>query len=650
VNLTPTRQRLAFGLIVSAVLLLGWFLYQPAMSSVFLLDDRSNLGGLEKVSDTATALQFAFSGAAGPLGRPLALATFLPQAAAWDEGAAPFLRVNVLIHLLNGLLAGLFFLQLSRARRIDRPDADWIAITAMALWLFLPLLASSSLMVIQRMTTLAATFMLCGLNAYLFARARIDVRPNIALSAMSGALLLATALAVLSKENGALLPTLVLVLEVTLLTPPACLGPRHWRVWSMVFLAVPTIVVALFLLSRIPWTDVAVLKKNMTAAQRLMTEARILWEYAGAAFFARPSAFGPFHDAHPVARSILDPLTLLAVVSWPAGAAAAMIWRRRYPLAAFAVLWFLGGHLLESTTIGLELYFEHRNYVPLIGPAYALCSFAFAVTGDYRRIARIVLPAYIAVNAAILFSVTSLWGNPLNASGYWRWHEPDSVRAAAHLAARQMTEIGAPVGIVTLQEFTSQHPEHAYLRLHELTTLCRISPDRDHHRIVDDLEARLPDTVFSYGVMTMLDALLTVVSEAPCAGVDSETGRRLAMAIQRNPRYANDPVYMDFHQRLLAQIDWNSGDRAGAYRHLNEALSTRPSNKLTSMIVSMLSVDGRYDDARRRIDDAERELPLNPLRRIATAIELQQLRRSVDALERQALAGRAAPAPQPALD
>ena len=39
-------------------------------------------------------------------------------------------------------------------------------------------------------------------------------------------------------------------------------------------------------------------------------------------------------------------------------------WRRKYPLLALPVLFFFAGHLLESTVIGLELYFEHRNYLP----------------------------------------------------------------------------------------------------------------------------------------------------------------------------------------------------------------------------------------------------------------------------------------------
>ena len=34
---------------------------------------------------------------------------------------------------------------------------------------------------------------------------------------------------------------------------------------------------------------------------------------------------------------------------------------------AFGIAFFLGGHLLESTVLPLELYYEHRNYLPSFG-------------------------------------------------------------------------------------------------------------------------------------------------------------------------------------------------------------------------------------------------------------------------------------------
>ncbi|MEG1806348.1 MAG: hypothetical protein RR327_08155, partial [Clostridia bacterium] len=43
-----------------------------------------------------------------------------------------------------------------------------------------------------------------------------------------------------------------------------------------------------------------------------------------------------------------------------------MLARKKYPLITLAILFFFAAHLMESTVIGLELYFEHRNYIAAI--------------------------------------------------------------------------------------------------------------------------------------------------------------------------------------------------------------------------------------------------------------------------------------------
>jgi hypothetical protein len=632
-----SRKTVVFGAAIAAVLLLGWFIYQPASNSVYLLDDRSNLSGLASVSDAESALQFVVSGIAGPVGRPLSLATFIPQAAMWEESAAPFIRVNIAIHLLNGLLACFFFLQLARAHQGENPNNRLIAIGAMALWLFLPLLASSSLMIVQRMATLTATFVLFGLNGYLYFRNRNEADSNLALIGMSVSLILGTTLAVLSKENGALLPTLVLVMEATLLKPPANISTGNWRNWRIVFLGLPTLAIAYLLLSHLPYPEDTVLRRGMTGWERLMTQAQILWEYLFNAFAARPAEYGPFHDGYPVARSIASPLTLAAVTSWLLVIAGSIYWRRKYPLIAFAVLWFLAGHLLESTALPLELYFEHRNYIPLMGPMFALSYLMLSVTGQYRNVARLGMATYVAMNAVILLSVTSLWGKPLEAAGYWKTHSPNSVRAAAHLAARQMTEIAGPVGVITLQEFVARHPEHTYLRIHELTVSCRLSSERDYSPVVSDLEEALPSIKFDNSVGNLLDNLMLAISETDCNGIDRDTGRRLAEAVASNPVYANDERYMSSHHLLMAGIAMENGDQAAGARELELARTAMRSNKIDALIVSRLAAEHRFDEARDYIDQLDHDLPMHPLRRLSTTIALKQLRRQVDALEMQAV-------------
>jgi len=79
---------------------------------------------------------------------------------------------------------------------------------------------------------------------------------------------------------------------------------------------------------------------------------------------------GFYHDDFQASAGWLTPWTTLpAVLGLLCVALAALVVRRRFPLFAFAVLFFLAGHLLESTVFPLELVFEHRNYLPSIAPS-----------------------------------------------------------------------------------------------------------------------------------------------------------------------------------------------------------------------------------------------------------------------------------------
>ena len=235
---------------LAAVLVVAWLCYRPALSGAFELDDLSNLSGLAYVQDADSALDFTLSGDAGPTGRPLALLTFALQADAWEEGASAFLNVNLLIHLLNALLLAWCLFQLASLSSVERRNALLVAAAAASVWVTMPLLASASLLVVQRMTTLSATFALLGLGGYLLARKALADNPVRGFVGMSGSLVAGTVLSALCKESGLLLPVFVLVIESTILGRPASVAKRTWRLWQSVFLALPLIAILLFLASR----------------------------------------------------------------------------------------------------------------------------------------------------------------------------------------------------------------------------------------------------------------------------------------------------------------------------------------------------------------------------------------------------------------
>ena len=92
---------------LAGLLLVAWLAYSPGLSGGFLFDDFVNLnaiGATGPVDDWPTFWRYVTSGSADPTGRPLAMLSFLLEARDWPADPHPFLRDNLILHLLNGLL------------------------------------------------------------------------------------------------------------------------------------------------------------------------------------------------------------------------------------------------------------------------------------------------------------------------------------------------------------------------------------------------------------------------------------------------------------------------------------------------------------------------------------------------------------------
>jgi len=616
------------------VLILAWFCYRPALSGDLQLDDYSNLSGLASIEDSTSAVNFVLSGVAGPSGRPLALWSFALQAEQWEQGATAFLGVNVLIHLVNALiLAGCLF-QLGLLHSIERNKVAMVAAAAASMWVIMPLLASASLLVVQRMTTLSALFVLLGLGGYLLARGKIDSSPRHALIGMGISIVVGTLLAALCKESGLLLPAYVLVLEATILTRSGAVTSRTWRLWQAVFLLLPTLAVVTYLATRVAYPDWVVAMRDYTVWQRLLTESQMLWLYLQKALLGIPSQLGVYQTPPTTSRSLFEPLAFLASISWLALAAVAIVWRRRYPLIALAVLWYLAGHVVESSVVPLEVYFEHRNYLPIVGPLYALGALLFTGRARIRRIGAVVVPIYVLLSAYFLFGLASLSGEPSMASRYWAMQYPDSVRAVTNMATHQLSEEGPIRALSTIDRFVIEQPQHSYLRIQELNLACMYLPDRDHSTVIEELERELPTVAFTFTAGTMLAQLQSTVHAGKCNGVDLETVGELADALLNNARYVIVPGYRQFHHKLMASIARQQGDYASTIDHLEQAIAYRDSVELNMMMVTSLAGAGDFGGAHAFIDEALQRQPVNPLKAVVWRGDLEKLRDYTNELER----------------
>jgi len=429
--LNKSRAILFLIFLVLALLIYG--AYSLGFSGALYFDDFRPLSGLEGVTDTASALAYVFSDSSGPLGRPLAMLSFLFNRADWPDGTEHILRFNALLHLLNGLLVACLAGAIARLVRGARQENAWLAVGASILWMVMPIQVSTSLIAVQRMAGLSAFFVFSGLLVYVQGIRIQLVRPLAGLALQVTGIGVFTLLAMFSKENGVLLPVLALVFEVTLFAGVSEAAPWR-RVRVAAFSAALGVLVAyLGYLVRNP--EAAYQSRNYSLYERLITEPGILLDYLRLSFIPDPYSFHPFHDAYPLVTRLGDSSyaqVSIAVLGVALFLACAL--RRRYPVAAFAVLWFFAAHLLESTVIGLELYFEHRNYVALFGPCLALAWSLTSAPPRFVRVAVVGFLAYIALMFAVLFQVTSLWGNRLEAAQVWAVYASPSPRASEHYA------------------------------------------------------------------------------------------------------------------------------------------------------------------------------------------------------------------------
>lgn len=420
----------------------GWLVLQPGLSGPFLLDDFDNLGALEAtVVDAQSFFEYMSTGNAGPLDRPISKISFLLNDYTWPSTPASFKYTNILLHLLIGVIFFGFFRLAFRAVS-GSTDADWVAIFAAGLWLLHPLQVSTVLYVVQRMTQLSVLFMAFGLFFHAYLRLRFVDPGHRVLMLMTANLGVFTGLAVFSKENGALLPLFVAVLEFTLFAKLKRNDRLAW--WRLICVLIPSALVVGYLLY-IPRWEGGYQYRDFTMPERLMTESVILWDYLQSIFSLQVYKLGLFHDDYPVYSSILHPHVLLALFGHGVLMVLALALRNRLPLFFFGVFWFYAGHVIESTTVPLELYFEHRNYISLAGVSLMMSGLVYLLfeklSEDVRRFYHVTLIGLIGLSGAITWSLASEWGDENRLVSIWAAEHPDSPRAQRTFA-QQIAELG----------------------------------------------------------------------------------------------------------------------------------------------------------------------------------------------------------------
>jgi hypothetical protein len=434
--------RVVVGILFIVILVCTYLAYQPGLYGAFVFDDAPNIlknGEIAVQEFNFPAIKkIVASGSSGPLGRPLSMLSF--AANYYNTGANPyyFKLTNLFIHLGNGL--GIFvlsFLLLDAYRkRFQQTLSDFhiqlVSLAIAAAWLMHPFNLTSVLYVVQRMTSLSAFFAIWGLALFTWGRTRL-------LEGKSGifpiliSLFVFTPLSVFSKETGALIPVFMLVIEISLFHLHT--GNRPSRRFLLAFFAITFVLPAIFTIGYITthpsWLLAGYRFRSFTLAERVMTEARVIWFYLHMIVLPNNIDMGLFHDDIANSKGLLTPITTLPaivgifglfVLSW--------ISRKKAPLVTFGTLIFLAGHALESSIFSLEISFEHRNYLPMFGILLPLFFYLLQPLQHLQtlRIRQLVAMLLIGLFAYDTWGRAGTWSNPVDLAKSEVEHHPLSAR------------------------------------------------------------------------------------------------------------------------------------------------------------------------------------------------------------------------------
>lgn len=609
-------------LFLCLLLLLTVCCYALGLNSGFYLDDFGNLSELAEVENNGF-FYYVFSGFAGPSGRPLSLLTFALQYPAWPDNPAAFKAVNLALHCANGILVWLISARLIRPLEQDRGRRRLFVFFTTAMWLLHPLQLSTVLYVVQRMTLLSALFTLAGLWAYLHCRDEVIQRPGPrAYLKFMAPVALCLLLAILAKENGILLLLYIIVIEKTLYASRGA-GLKNGL---LLVLALPLFALLVYLLRDLDGLIASYEFRPFTLAERLLTQPSVLLIYLKNILLPMYGAYGLYHDDFPVSAGLLaPPYTLLAVAALFLLFLAGLGFRKSAPVFGFAVLWFLAGHALEASFVNLELYFEHRNYLPLLGILFGLnyLLLKFIKRRRYRLSAGLAGLVYGALVMGAFYLEVTLWSEPRLQALEWVKNHPDSERVLTNLAYEfaESGEYEQVIGVYTRLE--QLKPDHIYPAIVKLwIESCagqRAAPSGAWEALLAKAKRARAE---SFLTLTSLDGFTADIIGDKCWPGDYEHMEKLLSILieNRNFNFIRVSLY-EFSAALQAHKE--QYDQALAYIDRALALGGKPSNYVYK--INLLHSIGRHDEAERVKQTFRESLKSQPRRYLAYAKVLEGL-------------------------
>jgi tetratricopeptide (TPR) repeat protein len=607
--------------------------YSNTFESPFVFDDLRHINRNPYIRLTHIDFRQLYdAGFKSPISsRPVANITFALNYYLGKYDATGYHVFNTVVHLINGILV--YCLAMILLRKWSRvppaqvfhnwgpsvippPDSSsrLIALFAAIIFVLHPLQTQSVTYIVQRMNTLAAMFYLLSLLLYIHGRFAQDNKKRWALFFTS---ILSWAMALGSKEIAATLPLVVLLCEWIFFQDLSI----TWLTRNKVYLFLPLaalVLMALIYLGPHPFERVSspYAYRDFTMGERVLTQLRVVVLYISLLLYPSPSRLNLIHH-FKTSHSLFDPVTtILSALTIVAVLSMAVCLARKKRLVSFCIFWFFVNLIVESSVIGLEMVFEHRLYLPMVGFALVLAYLLFSLFSNKREWAITVLVVIAVSLGTATYLRNNVWKDDM---GLWSdvlSKNPQSVRAHLNLGTLLVTRGKVDEAIAHYTEALKIEPY--YVRVHNnlgialkekgnldeaishYRTALRIRPRyADAHNnlaLVLRDQGKLDEAISHYGKALQINPGLAEVHNN--LGIALREKGSLDKAISHYRKALElDPNLADAHHNLAVALT-SQGRQEEAAVHLSQALLMRPDDaEAHNMLGNALIEQGKPEEA-----------------------------------------------------
>ena len=393
-------------IVVFSLALLCVIIYSNTLNSPFVFDDFPNIKKnpyFRLIDPDFQGLYDAGFKSPNPT-RPVANISFALNYYFGKYDVTGYHVVNIIIHLISGILvyflALIIFKQASfvpnqKIPQFHGASIPLISFFAALIFISHPVQTQSVTYIVQRMNSMSAMFYLLSLLLYINGRlSRIKWRRR---SLFCGCLV-SWIMALGSKEIAGTLPFIILLYEWYFFQD---LG-SDWLRKNIKYFFGLFAVLGLVVLIYLGWSPfdrvlATYANRDFTMAERVLTQFRIVVIYISLLLYPHPSRLNLLHHI-TTSNSLLEPITTLLSLLIIVGLIGLAIYlARRQRLISFCILWFIINLVIESSVIGLEMIYEHRLYLPMLGFALVVSCLLFHFLSK-RRLWAIVVSAVIILS------------------------------------------------------------------------------------------------------------------------------------------------------------------------------------------------------------------------------------------------------------